>query len=516
MNAAYPTPSPDRPAAVVIGAGIAGLACTLRLQAAGFSVTLLERHEHVGGKIRTLQSQAGPVAAGPTVLTMRPIFEELFAAAGERLEAHVGFTAQHILARHFWPDGSTLDLHADTAANIRAIETFAGRKAAEEFRRFHQRTATLFEAFDAPMMQAAEPDMARLAPLVMARPSLLRAMAPLSTLAESLSRQFSDPRLAQLFGRYATYVGGSPYASPALLSLIWQAEAGGVWTVDGGIRQLAEAVAGLCTRLGACIRLHTHVAEIAAPGGAITTVTLDDGTRLAADCVVFAGDPRALATGALGSDMRAVAAQCATAPRSFSARVYSFAARAEGPTLAHHNVFFDADPAAEFTDLAGGRTPHSPTLYICAEDRGNDRAPDGLERFEIIANAPSLQEMSEETELAPWHQSIIQKMAGYGLRFSPEPTLESITTPQHFEAMFPASCGALYGQSPHGMTAALKRPRARTAIRGLYLCGGGTHPGAGVPMATISARHAAEAILRDRTSMSRSARTAMPGGTSTA
>jgi 1-hydroxycarotenoid 3,4-desaturase len=187
--------------------------------------------------------------------------------------------------------------------------------------------------------------------------------------------------------------------------------------------------------------------------------------------------------------------------------------------LHHHNVFFDADPQAEFDDLARGRVPAAPTLYLCAEDRGLARAPGALERFEIITNAPAASEPltpTDRRDLTQWHQTIMRKMEAFNVTFTPTPTQAAITTPQHFAQMFPASQGALYGQSPHGLTASLKRPRARTNVTGLWLCGGGTHPGAGVPMATISARHAAEAILNDRTSTSKSARMATHGGTSTA
>ena len=108
------------------------------------------------------------------------------------------------------------------------------------------------------------------------------------------------------------------------------------------------------------------------------------------------------------------------------------------------------------------------------------------------------------------------RMAQFGVSFSPTPDATTVTTPQTFAQMFPASQGALYGQSPHGLMAAFQRPTARTAIKGLYLCGGGTHPGAGVPMATLSARHLAAAISKDRISTSPSAQTAMHGGMSTA
>ncbi|MBC6407564.1 MAG: phytoene desaturase [Rhodobacteraceae bacterium] len=512
------TLSPDRPRAVVIGAGIGGLAGAVRLAAAGMHVTVLERHGHLGGKIRTVPSAAGPVDAGPTVLTLRHVFDDLFQAAGARIEDYVTLVPQEILARHFWPDGSQLDLFADRVASLDAIHQFAGSKSAEEFRRFSDRCAHLFDGFDAPMMQAAEPALGELSRHVMSCPNLIAPMAPLSTLAGLLKRQFSDPRLAQLFGRYATYVGGSPYRSPALLALIWQAEAAGVWVVKGGIHRLTEALGEVATGLGAEIETHTHVDRIEVQGGRAMGVRLIGGRWIPADVVLFNGDPQALATGLLGDAARDVAKQTETLPRSHSARVYSFAAEVSGPDIAHHNVFFDADPRSEFDDLAAGQLPSAPTLYLCAEDRGLASSPPDLERFEIIANAPASRDAAgdDSGEVAIWHQMIMQKMARFGVRFSPMPAPSAITTPAIFGEMFPGSNGALYGQTPHGLTAAFQRPTARTSISGLYVAGGGTHPGAGVPMATLSARHAVAAILSDRTSTSPLARTAMRGGMSTA
>ena len=506
------------PSAIIIGAGIAGLATAVRLLAGGMRVTILERHAHMGGKIRTVDSAAGPVDAGPTVLTLRHVFDDLFACAGARLDDHVTLIRQDLLARHFWPDGSRLDLFADTDKSADAIATFAGPKAAKQFRRFHSRTRTLFQAFDTPMIQAPKPNLAALVPYVLARPRLIPAMAPLSTLHQSLMRQFSDPRLAQLFGRYATYVGGSPHLSPALLALIWQAEASGVWIVQGGMHKLAEAVAHLARTMGAKVCQNAHVERIETRDGRACGVHLADGTRLSADVIVHAGDPRALPTGALGRAVSGVAPQTATQPRSFSARVHSFAATVAGLDLAHHNVMFAADPLEEFKDLQAGRIPSKPSIYICAMDRGQGQDPPERERFEIITNAPATsgKTLQTETDLDTWHHQIFSTMNRFGLRFSPTPTARSITTPQNFAQMFPASLGALYGQSPHGMTASLNRPTAASGLPGLWLVGGGTHPGAGVPMATLSARHAAEAILRDLTSTSMSAPMAMPGGISTA
>ncbi|MGR3698023.1 MAG: phytoene desaturase family protein, partial [Roseovarius sp.] len=300
-------PLEPRDRAVIVGAGIAGLATALRLAHAGLAVTVLERHAGPGGKMRALPSDAGPVDAGPTVLTMRGVFDTLFASVGARLEDHVELVPQTILARHFWPDGSSLDLFADEARSRAAIHTFAGDCAARQFTSFCARARRLFAAFDAPMMQAAAPSSLALAATALRQPALIRAMAPLSTLAQSLARQFDDPRLRQLFGRYATYVGGSPYQSPALLSLIWQAEAAGVWVVRGGMHRLAQSLATLASAKGAHFHYGTHVTRIETEGGQVRGVTLADGTRLAAEYLVFNGDPRALASGALGPAATAVA-----------------------------------------------------------------------------------------------------------------------------------------------------------------------------------------------------------------
>ncbi len=500
--------------ALVIGAGIGGLAAACRLAHNGFAVTVLERHGTPGGKMRTLPSAAGPVDAGPTVLTLRPILDALFADLGERPEDHLSLIRQPVIARHFWPDGSKLDLYDSPAANIHAIRAFAGEKAALQFRAFSDRARLLFEGFDGPMMRSPRPSRLGLALRCLTQPRLIAQMAPFASLDRLLRRSFDDPRLVQLFGRYATYVGGTPDRVPALLALIWQAEAAGVWKVDGGMHQLALALQALAQARGAVFHYDSPVAEILGESGQVSGVALQDGRHLPADLVVFNGDPRALATGGLGRESRNVARQTRAASRSLSAQVWAFAARTSGPDLLHHNVFFREAASPEFQALESGALVPDPTLYVCAMDRGGPPPPPGAERFEIIANAPPLP--SPDPDFATCHMRTFQTLQNFGLTFDPPPMAPALTTPTGFEALFPGSLGALYGQSPQGLMAAFRRPTARTALRGLYLAGGGAHPGAGVPMAILSARHAVETIMKDLTSTSMSRQTATHGGTSTA
>ncbi|MDJ0628144.1 MAG: phytoene desaturase family protein [Rhodobacter sp.] len=499
---------------VVIGAGMGGLASAMRLAHAGLDVTLVDSHAAPGGKMRTVDSAAGPVDAGPTVLTMRHVFDRLFADVGDALAAHVTLVPEPVLARHWWPDGSGLDLYADRQASAKAVREFAGSRAEAEFLGFCDSAVRLFDAFDVPMMQARSPSFAKLTAHVLKDPGLIRHMAPLRTLARSLAKQFSDPRLRQLFGRYATYVGGSPFRSPAVLGLIWRAEEQGVWAVQGGMHQLARAMARVAGSQGARLIFGAHAERIEVRDGAVGAVHLADGRCLPAGRVVFNGDPAALTTGLLGGPSARSVPQSAATPRSLSAYVWSFAAKPSGPDLTHHNVFFGSDPQQEFGPIGAGLPPQDPTLYVCAQDRGAGASPDGLERFEIIMNgAPTGTGAPEEPE-----QCLIrtfETLRRFGLIFDPAPGPEAVTTPAGFARLFPASQGSLYGRSPHGLMAAFRRPTARTRLPGLYLAGGGAHPGAGVPMATLSGAHAAEAILTDLTSTSTSRPTATPGGMST-
>ncbi len=511
------TTSTGQPRAVVIGAGMGGLAAAIRLAAGGCRVTVVEAAEDPGGKARARMTAAGPAAMGPTVLTLKPEVDALFALAGTTTEAEVSLLRLPRLARHWWPGSGPLDLYPDREANIDAIRAFAGANEAKGFARFDSRAHALYAAFEHPVMRAPKPDLAAIARTTLRQPKLWPALLPGVTLDLWLKQFFRDPRLRQLFGRYATYVGGRPAHTPAVLALVWQAEAQGVWAVQDGIQALAAALARAAESLGVRFHYATKASRITRQSGRVSQVETDQGQH-PADIVVFNGDPRALTDGHLGQ-----AAQTALKPPgkpSLSAWVWSFAATPTGPRAAdliHHNLFFTADPATEFGPIGQGRMPQSPTLYLNAQDRelGPTPAPTpALERFQIIMNAPA-NRPDQPDEDSTCHDRTFQPLAQMDLTFSPPPGAEALTRPKDLAARFPASLGSIYGASPEGAMAAFQRPVARTSLPGLYLVGGGVHPGAGVPMALLSGKQAALQALTDLTSASTSPRTAMPGGMST-
>ena len=364
-------------------------------------------------------------------------------------------------------------------------------------------------------MRAPKPDLAAIARATLRQPALWPALLPGMTLDRWLQRFFRDPRLHQLFGRYATYVGGRPAHTPAVLALVWQAEAQGVWAARDGIHSVADALARAAERLGVRFLYATSAHRIVRQSDRVSLVETDQG-HCPADIVVFNGDPRALIDGHLG-DAAASALPRALGKPSLSAWVWSFAGTPEGPRapdLIHHNLFFTADPQAEFGPIGQGRMPESPTLYLNAQDRELGTTP-ALERFQIIMNAPANCPDQPDEDRA-CHDRTFPPLSRMGLGFSPPPGPQALTRPRDLAQRFPASQGSIYGASPEGALAAFQRPVVRTALPGLYLAGGGVHPGAGVPMALLSGKQAALQALQDLTSASTSARTAMRGGMSMA
>ncbi len=483
--------------AVVVGAGIGGLVAAIDLAVAGYDVRVVEAQATPGGKMRRVQAGAAALDAGPTVFTMRWVFDSIFDAAGTSLDAEVTLHPAAILARHAWDGGSTLDLFANLERSAAAIGDFAGAAAAAGFLAFSQRARGIYETLERPFLRGPLPT-----PLSLVRQAGVQRMLainPFETMMQALARHFADPRLRQLFGRYATYCGSSPYLAPATLMLVAHVERDGVWYVQDGMYALALALARTATRLGAMFQYGTAVRVIETAGGRASAVYTATGERIAADAIVVNADPAALARGRFGADAARAVPAAAPRRRSLSALTWAMHAAASGFPLSRHNVFFSSDYPAEFNDLLQKhRLPHEPTVYVCAQDRGDDAGPRaGKERLLCLVNAPATGDThaftAQETEQCM--DRSLGLLARCGLHVDRSSADIVTTAPQGFEALFPATGGALYGQAVHGPLATFRRPGSRTKLPGLFLAGGSTHPGAGVPMAALSGRLAAASVI---------------------
>jgi 1-hydroxycarotenoid 3,4-desaturase len=503
---------------VIIGAGMGGLCSAILLAHQGLDVTVVEASDAPGGKVHSREVNGVKIDSGPTVFTMRWVFDALLSCVGTSVEAEMRITPLPVLARHFWPDGSQLDLSADSQQSEAAIAAWSSGDEARRFRHFCNTTQQLYATLEGPMIRAQRPSMGGfMADLGFKGLGVLAQLGPMRNLWQQLGHQFSDPRLRQLFARYATYCGSSPWQSPATLMLIAQVEMDGVWSVEGGMVGLAQALARVARRRGAVFRYHSTCQRIEQRQGRVCGVHLQTGEFLAADSIIFNGDVAALRQGLLGNEMRR-AVPTAQPPRSLSALTWSMHTPTHGVSLDRHNVFFQSTYASEFEDIFDRhRLPEQPTVYVCAQDRPASLSAGQDERIFCLVNAPACAEGNAMTEeaLEQCQTHTFQHLRQLGLHLKPTLSNSLRTTPQDFHQRFPASGGALYGQATHGWTSIFSRPGSNTPLQGLYLAGGSVHPGPGVPMAALSGQRAAEALLASLASTSMFQTGATFGGMST-
>lgn len=486
---------------VVIGAGMGGLAAAIDLARAGCDVTVLERAATPGGKARRLAVDGAEIAGGPTVFTMRWIFDGLFGDAGTSVERELSLRAAPILARHAWTSGGRLDLFADIEQSVDAISAFAGPKDGAGYRAFCARAqdiyATLLRNFMATEKPSSPIDLTFRVGL--GKLDALWRLTPMKTMWSVLAEHFHDPRMRQLFGRYTTYVGSSPLQTPATLMLVAHVEQDGVWLVDGGMRQVADAMASVAKRQGAAIRFESDVMRIVTRQGRVAGVELASGEQLAADAVVFNGDISALAGGLLGGDVQSAVSAPSRAERSLSAITWCAHVKTRGFPLQYHNVFFADDYPREFKTIFEQRDiPDEPTVYICAQDRACDGtfAERDAERLLLLINAPADGDI-RTFDGGAYLARVDAMLRRCGLEIDDITGHSVCTPPDGFNRLFPASGGALYGRASHGPNATFQRQSATTRVDGLYCAGGSAHPGPGVPMATLSGRIAAARMLAD-------------------
>ncbi len=485
---------------VIIGAGIGGLVSAVLLSARGVPVVVCEKEESPGGKVRQVDVGGAKIDAGPTVFTMRDVFEAIFESAGENIDNHLDLERTDVLARHAWGRDERLDLHADFDHSVDAIGRFAGANAAAGYRSFTAEAKRIHDILDRSMLRGSKvswplPLMWRIG---LWRVGDLIAIRPYESLWKVLGEHFEDQRLRQLFGRYTTYCGSSPFQTPATLMLIAHVEAQGVWKIKGGMSALAKALETLAQKNGAQFRYDSAVKKIEARRGRAEGVQLANGDFIPARSIICNADPSALGSGRFGVEASKAVAQTPRHKRSLSAMVWLATSKTSGFPLDHHNVFFSDDYPAEFEDITSGKPPETPTAYIC---RLGEATPDQAQRLQVIVNAPAngdTHDYSDE-EKEQCTSNMLRTLDHCGLRLEPD-FPHQLLTPNDFSAHFPATGGAIYGRASHGWAASFLRPGSRTRIRGLYCAGGATHPGAGVPMAALSGRLASEAVLSDRAS----------------
>lgn len=478
--------------AVVIGGGLGGLAAALRLSVRGWRVTLFEQSAAFGGKMSRWEAEGFRFDTGPSLITMPWIFEDLFAIAGTHMREHLEAVPLDPMARYVYAGGSEFNYGTSMPTLLPVIREFEGSDRG--FFRFMNLGARIYALSKDTFLRrplTAPPDWRTLGAL--RHVPLLRGWG---NYHKTVCAYFRSPQLRQLFGRYPTYVGSSPYRCPATLAIIPYIEfAFGGWYIRGGLYRIAETLCCLLEERGVELRANAPVAHIDTQSRRVRGVVLQSGERIPADVVIMNGDashtPRLL--GEPGKELT-------VDERSLSGLVFLIGVRRRLEGIHHHNVYFSENYAEEFRQLFDEqRIPGDPTVYVNVPSRSDTTvAPDGGETLFLMINAPATGEQWDASRIAAARKAVFARLGASGFPdIEQDIAVEHAVTPQSLAERFSMPGGAIYGAHSHGWRKAFFRPPNKDRhCAGLYYAGGSAHPGGGTPMVLLSAKIVEELIIR--------------------
>ena len=473
------------PRIAVIGAGVGGLTCAALLAHAGHRVTVFEKNARVGGKLNWLEQDGYTWDMGPSLLTMPYVFEDLWRKLGRTLADDLTLVPLPVTCRYRWTDGTVIDEDA----------RFWQQPAVARFLAY---TRGLYDlSADAFLHHPLEEWWRQLHWKNLPHLRHLPKIASFKTMDQVVRRFFGHdhPHLVQLFDRFATYNGSSPYKTPAAFNIIPYVEAKfGGWYVRGGLHEIARALERICRQHGVVFHFDHEVHTVAPIGH---RWQIDDSAPF--DTVVCNQDVLSFQR-----NTPAMQARLAHTDLAISGFILYLGVGRQYPQLSHHNIFFSDDYPAEFRQLFDARQPaDEPTIYVAVHSKADpDRAPPGCENWFVLVNAPALTPGSrvDWSALAQsYGDRILERLEtrfGFtGLRVSIR--VRQHFTPADFQTRYLAHAGSLYGFASHGVRAAFQRPRLQPpGVDNFYFVGGSTHPGGGLPLVCLGGQMVADKILR--------------------
>ena len=493
---------------VVIGAGMGGMAVAARLAVKRHDVIVVEQAATYGGKLGSFHRDGFVFDTGPSLLTLPAVYRDLFNKTGGALEDSIDLVELEPAFRYRFPDGTVLDMPGvDSGRCATAIGEALGGTSAEDWRAFMRHASDIWQLTRRPFLESPLTGVRDLLPLARNLADI-RTVAPFTSVRVVARRHISDPRLRMLVDRYATYTGSDPRKAPAALATVpYVEQTFGAFHVGGGVRRLADALHARTLERGVTYRMSTVVAAVLTDSGRVTGVRLTDGETVAADVVVANADAthlyRDLVRDPRGADPLR---RLRKATPSLSGFVLLLAVRGRTPGLRHHNVWFADDYDAEFDSIFGrhARPVEDPTVYVCAPDDDQMRPDADHESWFVLVNAPRHSTSGERGTVdwtAPglaetYRDRVLSVMAARGYDVRDRLLWDEIRTPADLERDTRAPGGAIYGTSSNGARAAFLRPANRSPVPGLFLVGGSSHHGGGLPLVGMSAEIVAEMIGR--------------------
>lgn len=483
---------------VVVGAGPGGLAAAMLARAAGAEVTVVEAADRVGG--RTAGFELGPYRfdTGPTFYLYPEVLDEIFRATGRRLADEVDLRRLDPLYQLRFEGGGTFDATADVArlkAEVARIDPDdAGRVEA-----YLADNLRKFEAFK-PVLQKPFGGLRAFADLEVIRS--LRLLRPWSTVDRDLGRWFRNPLVRLAFSFQSKYLGMSPFKCPSLFTIVAHIEyAHGVWHPTGGCNAIPRAMARVLGEMGVEVRLSEPVEELLFDGRRAAGVRTARATY-PADAVVLNADFAHAMRRLVPDRLRRRWTDARIDAKGYSCSTFMLYLGLDGrvPGLAHHTVLLSRDYERNIREIEAGEAPAEPSLYVQnASVTDPTLAPPGHSALYVLVPVGNLKGGVEWGSVAPgYREMVLDRLAGVlGTDLRPMIRAERMVTPKDWEAMG-IHLGATFSLA-HNLGQMLHlRPRNRFEdVDGVYLTGGGTHPGSGLPTIFESARIAAKLLAAD-------------------
>jgi phytoene desaturase len=486
--------------AAVIGSGFGGLAAAIRLQAAGFRTVIFEKRDLPGGRAYVYRDSGFTFDAGPTVITGPDCLRELFSLAGSSMDDQVAFVPVHPFYRLCWEDGFNFDYSNDTAA----VEAQIERKSPRDLQGYREFLKYSGEVFRAGYETLAHVPFLNWSSMVAVAPELIRLKAYRSVYG-IVSKYIKDPQLRQLFSFHPLLVGGNPFTTTSIYTLIHFLERKwGVYFVRGGTGALVQALVALFIELGGELRLGAEVSRIETANGKVRGVSAGGETERF-DLVISNADVVHTYERLLGHEpaLEPTRRRLRRMGYSMSLFLIYFGTRRRYPNLQHHNILFGPRYRELLRDIfSRGELASDFSLYLHAPARSDPSlAPDGCDIFYVLSPVPHLGKLNidwqqEAPRYAHRILEYLERRYMPGLRESI--VTQRIFTPKHFATELNAHFGSAFSLEPRLSQSAFFRVHNRDSkLRNLYFVGAGTHPGAGIPGVVNSAKATASIILKD-------------------
>lgn len=481
--------------AIVIGAGVAGLAASIRLRAQGFEVSVYERNAFPGGKLSEIVLGNYRFDAGPSLFTMPHLVEELFWISGKPSREFEYEKLQEV-CRYFFADGTKFTASGHRETLIREMaNTF--QILPLKIQNYLDTSAFKYETIGKLFLERCLRK-----PLTFFNQRAFKAYLNLpklglfSSLASYHASVAHNPNLNQLLNRYATYNGSDPYQTPAVMSMIPHLEFGiGAFFPKGGMHQITQSLFELAKSLGVQFHFSASVNSILADGKRVRGIEVD-GKEIEGDTVLSAIDVSQTYERLL--KQKKVGQHYAQLPKSTSAIIWYWGIKRSFPELGLHNIFFSKNYREEFRDLFDRKKPPAdPTIYvnISAKHKADD-APEGGENWFVMINVPANTGQNWAEEIPKLRQIVLDRLsAEMGVNIESLIEEETFLSPLELEKRTGALGGALYGSNSNSQFAAfLRHANYSSAYSNLFFCGGTVHPGGGIPLALQSAAIACQYV----------------------